>query len=346
MVASVPLHTRSISLRLRWGTPTEIVVEGRLMDIRKRAIVPLGASLRGPGIVHDMHIKVVVDTRSLCITRVEPQMLTFPYVASEHTGGEHCAGRIDDVQVVVGSKLDDTYVDGVRSQIGGGLGCFHIFTLLRLIGPAVVATLSSDQLKVRMSDDPPPVLGEILWARSLTVDSMKGEGWRYSYTGHKQIRSNAAGHRRWAAPKSSSAAWRSWRIWKTSFPSLDLDSFSGRRRALTAASEADEDWKPVSEFKELRGISVRKGYSAAVREALGDDSGLHPESHLAFMMAPVVMQSLPGFLEEMQIRSGSNGRESTATALGSCHMWRPGGPLERSLQPALSPESPNRKISK
>ena len=74
---------------------------------------------------------------------------------------------------------------------------------------------------------------------------------------------------------------------------------------------------------------MSKRFASRVQQVLDDECGLRPESHMVFMMAPVVMQSMPGMLEEMEIRPGSGGRNSTGTALNSCHMWRPDGPLDQ-----------------
>ncbi len=306
------------------------------MDIRKRAIVPLGASLRGPGVVHDMHLRVGVDTHSLCILRVEPTMLAYPYVASSHTGGEHCAGRVGDVQSVVGTPLASSYVDTVRSLVGGSQGCFHIFTLLRLIGPAVVATLADERVRTRLRADSQPAVDEILWARSLTVDATKGEGLSLALHGTQTDTFQRGGPPENGGSEELVAGVEVMADMKTSFPSLDLSVSSGRKRELSPGYGNASAWSGVAEFDALRGFSVRKGFSARVHEVFDDEPERRPESHLAFMMAPVVMQSLPGFLEEMDSRPGQGGRESSAGAVGSCHMWRPGGPLDRTIHPHRS----------
>ncbi len=301
------------------------------MDIRKRAIVPLGASLRGPGVVHDMTTAVRLDPSSMVISGVDPGMNAYPYVASEHTGGESCTGRMKEVQSVVGMRLGDSYADEVRSRIGGPLGCFHVFTLLRLTGPAVVAALRDPYVRSRLADEEPPSPGETLWARCVTVDAFKGDGLAVHL--HATLTDT---FQRGGPPESGGGSEELdhgvevMADLSTGFPAMTVDAAAGRRRALLPGFGRARPWENISEFNELCGIDVRMGFAARVREVLGDAPGLRPESQLVFMMAPVLMQSLPGLLEEMEVRAGTGGGgATTGTALNSCHMWRSGGPLDR-----------------
>ncbi len=331
---TVPLHTRMISLRLRWSRPGEVLAEGRLLDLRKRAIVPLGASLRGPGVVHDMKTRVWIDTETMSISRVDPEMLSFPYVASEHTAGESCPGRIADVQNVVGTRLNESYGDQVNGQVGGPRGCFHIFTLLRMTGPAVQAGLASEHVIGRMAAEIPPKPDEVLWNRTVTIDSHKGEGLGLHLHGTLTDVFQSGG-----PPEDGSGTEELiggievMADFSTAFPDMGLNDVSGRRRKLSAGIGNVGTWADIDNFVRLQGVNVRKGFSAQVQKILGDEAGLRPESHLVFMMAPVVMQSMPGLLEEMQLRAsagtGAGGGKRMGTALNSCHMWRADGPLNR-----------------
>lgn len=332
-MAAVPLHTRSISLRIRWSRPGEIMAEGRLIDIRKRSIIPLGASLRGPGVVHDMSTRVWVDLAERRITRLDPGMDAFPYVPSPHTAGETCTARLGEVQALAGSRLDESYADVVTSLVGGPRGCFHIFTLLRLTGPAVLAAVGDPRLQDRLASDPPPAEGEVLWARSVSVDSFKGEG--LSLRLHGTLTDT---FQRGGPPENDGGSEELLSGIEvmadlgTGFPDLAVGEIGGRRRRLLPGFGRSDPWESVDSYPKLLGVNVSKGFTGRVQQALGDERGLLPESHLVFMMAPVVMQSLPGMLEEMDIRPGTDGRGSSRSALNSCHMWRSDGPLDQLTQ--------------
>jgi hypothetical protein len=325
----LPLHTRTVVLRLFWEDPGHLVCEGRLMDIRKRAIVPLGASLRGPGIVHDMSVSLRVDPETRTVAGVAPAMRAFPYVASEYTGGESCPGRSGDVESIVGLVLDESYSGALRELIGGARGCFHVFTLLRMAGPAVVAALRDGYVENRLAKRQLLTAGEVLWARCVSVDAFQGEGLAVSLHGTLTDTFQRGG------PPEAGAGCEElvhgvevMADLETGFPEMALASIAGRRRNLLPGLGNAEPWEPVAELARFGNLSVRKGFTASVQRIFGDPGTLRPESQLALTMAPVVMQSLPGLLEELQARSG-NGGSSTGTALNSCHMWRSDGPLDR-----------------
>src|SRR5678815_4194584 len=112
-MAGTPLHTRLITLRLAWGEGGQLVADGRLVDLRKRGIVPLAGTIQGPGIVHDMAARVHIDADSLRVCAIAPAMNAYPFAPSPQTGGEGCPGRIGDVQQLCGLSLADGYGDAV-----------------------------------------------------------------------------------------------------------------------------------------------------------------------------------------------------------------------------------------
>lgn len=327
-MSTVPLHTRVVSLRLRWARRGEVIAEGRLLDLRKRAIVPLGASLRGPGLVHDMTTRVTVDVERLVVTGVEPVMNAFPYVASPETAGESCDGRLAAVESLVGVPLNRSYGDEVGGLLGGPRGCFHIFTLLRLCGPAVVAVLRHEHVRARLAADPPPAAGEVLWSRCVSVDSFKSEGLALRLNGTLTDMFQSGGPPESGGSEVLAQGFEVMADLETRFPEMRVDRLEGRRRRLRTGSFDGEPWRTVAEYEALSEVGIRKGFTARVQSILDDEEGLRAESHLILMMAPVVMQSVPGMLEELDVRPGG-GRSTAGTARDSCHMWRADGPLDR-----------------
>ncbi len=331
----VPLHTRTILLRVRWSCPTEVIAEGRLIDLRKRAIVPLGATLRGPGLVHDMSVRVRVDLSrpgTLTIAAVDTVMDAFPYVGSDHTGGEWCAGRMQDVQSAVGLDLAAaSCAEALGAAIGGPRGCFHVFTLLRICGPALVAALRAPHLRARFAETPMPAPGEILWSRCISVDALKLEGLTIRLHGTLTDAFQRGGPPGASAePERLEGGVEVMADFSTAFPAALLKDVAGRRRALRAGLHSSEPWQEVPEYAALQEVGVHKGFSARVGEILDDPQGLRPESHLILMMAPVVMQSVPSLLEDLDVRRpGKGGRSAAGSAVDSCHMWRADGPLDR-----------------
>ena len=131
----------------RWGEAGSLVAAGRIFDLRKRGLVPLAGKLQGPGVVHDMAVRLQLEYPSLRIRGIEPTMSAFPFAPGPATRGESCADRLPDVQRLVGASLRDGYGPTVVEQVGGPRGCFHIFTLLRLIGPTIEWAVEREQAR-------------------------------------------------------------------------------------------------------------------------------------------------------------------------------------------------------
>ena len=143
----IPLHTRMISLRLTWGGADCVVADGRIFDLRKRGIVPLAGKLQGPGVVHDMAVQLQLGYPDLRIRGIRPSMSAFPFAPGPATRGEGCPDRLPDVQRLVGASLREQYGSVLMEQVGGPRGCFHVFTLLRLVGPTVEAAINRERTR-------------------------------------------------------------------------------------------------------------------------------------------------------------------------------------------------------
>ncbi|MBI3783080.1 MAG: DUF2889 domain-containing protein [Deltaproteobacteria bacterium] len=161
-----------LSLRIAWGAADSVVAEGRILDLRKRGVVPMLGKLQGPGVVHDMAVRMVVDPRALLIREIQPVMSAFPFTAAAATRGEGCPDRLPDVQRLVGASLRDGFGPRLGADIGGPRGCFHIFTMLRMIGPTIELVCERQQ---RLHPTA-PAAGGPLFSRSLIIDGLKGEG--------------------------------------------------------------------------------------------------------------------------------------------------------------------------
>jgi len=324
----IPLHTRSISLRLRWAGAGRVLVEGRLIDLRKRAIVPLGAILREPGVVHDMSVRVQVDVHTLAIVAIEPAMATYPYQPSFETGGEACPGRLGDVQRLVGTRLAADYGDVINDLIGGPRGCFHIYTLMRLLGPTVARALEGAHVGTLVRDPGALCEGERLLSASFVIDGLLADDGALELSGTLvQIDQRGAADSGGEVLRGGLEARAHLR---TALPAMCVEAAAGRSRALGPGVWESGDWVDEPQLGLLAGVPVRKGFSSRVGEVLADASGSKPITQLVFMAAPVVMQCMPSLLADLRVAPQSG--QGTGTAPNSCHIWRSEGPLHRWVQ--------------
>ena len=323
-MASAPLHTRMITLRLRWDSDGQLEADGRLVDLRKRGIVPLAGAIQGPGIVHDMAARVSIDPDSLRVVALAPAMNAYPFAPSPQTRGEGCPARLGDVQQLVGLSLAEGYGDAVMERIGGPRGCFHVLTLLRLLGPSVVWAMSRE--RARGGARRPGAPGSPIFSRSVIVDGQWRGGTDIDLHGTISDVHFASGAETLPLQEELERGFEAEVDLGVSLPAMAAQTPSGRMRESGPGVGNVGPWQSIDSIARLDGIALRKGFSARVQELFGDSAGLEPATHLVLMLAPVVMQSIPSLIDELQI--GRRRAEGPHAAIDSCHMWRAGGPLE------------------
>jgi hypothetical protein len=318
--SDVPLHTRMLSLRLVWGAIDRIDAAARIFDLRKRGIVPLAGKLQGPGVVHDMAVRLEIDYPSLRIAAIEPSMSAFPFAPGPATRGEGCPDRLPDVQRLRGDSLTADYGDRLMRHIGGPRGCFHVFTLLRLLGPAVEAVARRAQ-----QSGTTPVVGCPLFARSVIIDGSKGDGLSLNLRGmlfdlHYPPRADTL-----PLEEELEESFEAIADVTVQIPAMTIGHSAARIRRSGPGLGVVGQWEPVATAEALAGRPMQKGYTAGVQQLFAGTAGLEPLQHVLFMMAPAMIQCFPSLAEELEIRPRR--AEGPHAAVDSCHMWRADGPL-------------------
>lgn len=319
-----PLHTRMISLRLTWGEAGSVVAAARIFDLRKRGIVPLAGKLQGPGVVHDMAATLELAYPTLRVRRIEPSMLAYPFAPGPATRGEGCPDRLPDVQRLVGASLRERYGSTLMEMVGGPRGCFHIFTLLRLVGPTIVSAIEREGGR-RAGDQTPRTPGSPLFARSIIVDGLKGEGLSLVLRGmlfdlHYPPNADALPLEEELDESFEAAA-----DVEIGVPDMLISTSTGRVRRCGPGSGAVGSWEPVTAVGELAGRMMFKGYTAQVQALFLEHDELEPLQHLLFALGPTLMQCFPSLAEELELHTRR--AQGPHAAVDSCHMWRADGPL-------------------
>jgi DUF2889 family protein len=319
-----PLHTRMISLRLTWGDADSVVADGRIFDLRKRGIVPLAGKLQGPGVVHDMAVQTQLDYPGLRIRAIRPSMSAFPFAPGPATRGEGCPDRLPDVQRLVGASLRDEYGATLMDNVGGPRGCFHVFTLLRLLGPTIESAIDREQAR-RSGNGTLPVAGSPLFARSVIIDGMKGEGLALVLRGMLFDVHYRPGADALPLEEEMDESFEATADVEVTLPNMTISASAGRVRRSGPGIAARGSWQPAETCAQLVGRAMFKGYTAQVQELFAGQSDTGPLQHLLFMLAPAMIQCMPSLVEELEMRPRH--AESPHAAVDSCHMWRAGGPL-------------------
>ena len=318
-----PLHTRMLTLRIVWGEGARLVAEGRILDLRKRGVVPMLGKLQGPGVVHDMSVRIVLEPQTLLIRSVEPVMSAFPFTPAAATRGEGCPDRLPDVQRLVGASLRDGFGPRLGSEIGGPRGCFHIFTMLRMIGPSIEMVADRHQRLRRLAAS--QTNSGPLFSRSLIIDGLKGEGLSLALRGALFDLHYRPGAEVLPIEEELEESFEATADLKVEIPAMTIGECTARVRQSGAQIDKPGEWQVESTAQQLLGKSLLKGYTAQVQAEYAQTSGFEPLQHLLFMMAPAMIQCFPSLAEEMEQRPRR--AEGPHAAVDSCHMWRAGGPL-------------------
>jgi hypothetical protein len=90
-------------------------------------------------------------------------------------------------------------------------------------------------------------------------------------------------------------------------------------------------------FAQLEGLSVRRGFTRALRERLGGVSGCSHLGELARAMGPAVTRTAMTSAGKRHKSGESSG--PPPLPLGSCHIWGPDGPGPRKVEAGWVPGS-------
>jgi hypothetical protein len=315
-----------ITLRLSWAGEDQVLAEGRLVDLRKRGIVPLAGTIQGPGVVHDMAARLWFDRSSLRIQRLEPVMSAYPFAPSLQTAGEGCPDRLGDVQQLCNLSLAGGYGDAVMERIGGPRGCFHVLTLLRLLGPSVVWAMRRERTRSRPQRGK-PAPGSPIFARSIIVDGTKHDGMDIGLHGSLSDVHYPPGAETLPLQEELELGFEAAITLRVELPAMSAHEANGRYRQSGPGVQTVGAWQAIDSLDGLGGLVLRKGFSAQVQQLFGDAEGVQPVTHLVLMLAPVVMQCMPSLMDELGL--SPRRAEGPHAATDSCHMWRAGGPLQR-----------------
>lgn len=327
-----------LSVRLRQAENRQILAEGRLLDLRKRGIVPRLGTIQGPSVVHDLTTQVRLDDERR-IHGIETAMREFPFCPAPETGGEGCPDRLDDLQQLIGLRLDHDYGAAVTERVGGPRGCFHVLTLLRLLGPTVRWALSRPDRTAARNGTARDQSGSPIFARSLVVDGLVEDNLQLTVHAVLLDILFAPGADRLPLEQELEAGLEIAVRMTVSLPDLTATALSGRRRQSGPGVTRVGAWEPLDTLDRLAGTPLRKGYAAAVQASLADADGIDPLTLLLIVLAPVVMQCMPSLFDLLEVRPRRVDVARAAT--DSCHMWRANGPLA-SLGHAAAPATARR----
>jgi len=124
------IHTRNISLATYPHNKTEIIVEGILLDKSYQKIFTIAGSVKEPGIIHHMAIRLLIKGNPLKVVDVEAEMLKVPV--------EECKSTLDTLDKIKGIEIKSGFSNLVRKTMGGKKGCTHLAHIVTVMGQEIV----------------------------------------------------------------------------------------------------------------------------------------------------------------------------------------------------------------
>jgi hypothetical protein len=123
-------HTRTIEMNTYDYDDTRYVVEGCLTDYRYKDYHLATGEKRGPGILHQMVIHLLVNRANLEIEDLQVEMPVIP--------NEECLETIHCLEQARGLKVAGGFTAKVKDMAGTDKGCNHLVALLTAMGPSVM----------------------------------------------------------------------------------------------------------------------------------------------------------------------------------------------------------------
>jgi hypothetical protein len=277
--------------------------------------VRVAGRLSGPGLVHDMGVRLRIGLPDLVIRSADLVMSTVPFPGGPSTSGESCRDNEAKFGNVVGLRFGRGFVVGLQRTLGGPRGCFHVFTLLRLLAGSVPWAVRNGIERERGR----------AFSRTVSVDGL-WDGTRLELRGSLvDVRYGPGATDRLADGFEAEAETA------VTLPGFDVVDVAGRHRRADVSG-----WGPWSEaglegMLQLCGQSMARGYSLVLDDAVSPAGALAPVRELLAMLQPVAFQCLPGLTVD-DGRPHPARRSDPMSAIGSCAMWRQDGPLAASVR--------------
>jgi hypothetical protein len=272
--------------------------------------VAIAALVNGPGVVHDMRVRLVVDRGSLTVCDADLAMPSVPFPPEAQAGGETCRQNESGFAAVVGLSLRRGFPTGLQRSIGGPRGCFHAFALMRFIAVTLTAALARG---LEREDGR-------AFERAVFVDGFRDRSGEATLA----LRGRLTDLRYAAGPRERIAGQFEAQLDAgIQFPGLIIGTLAGRYREGGAEPWTSEG---LGSLASVVGASLVRGYSLKVGDALETEGRLAPLHALALMLQPVAFQCVPS-LTEQRASSGGMRAAASGAALDSCFMWRRDGAL-------------------
>jgi len=126
----VKIHTRDIKLATYPHTNSRVIVHGVLKDRRYIKVFDVTGTVKEPGIIHHMDVKLMIKPDPLTIEDAKAVMIHVPMT--------ECSTTLDTVEKLKGLEIKSGFSKNIRDIMGGKKGCTHLCQLIIVMGQEIV----------------------------------------------------------------------------------------------------------------------------------------------------------------------------------------------------------------
>ncbi|HVN71131.1 MAG TPA: DUF2889 domain-containing protein [Desulfomonilia bacterium] len=128
-MADEKVQQRKITVTTYRAGSCKAVIEGRLVDQRFRDVFLITGERRPVGMVHDMVLRLLIDTASMTIEDLEVELAVVPRA--------ECTEVRESVSCLKGMRIERGFTKKMKSLLGGSRSCTHLRELLEAVVSAV-----------------------------------------------------------------------------------------------------------------------------------------------------------------------------------------------------------------
>lgn len=328
-----PLHTRTLAVVVTQRADGRLDAQASLLDLRKRGFVPVGGDLHGPGLLHHMLLRGVLDRASATIESIIAEQPCVAFEPSAVTRGESCRDAIGRIATLAGARLDDDYGRRVSAAAGGPRGCCHMSVLAHFAGSALRRGLAHDQ--ARHGPRPAWRAGERIFCSDLIADGSETADGRLALA-VQLSELYLAPAPAVARPMDRLAGHREVRILvEADFPSFEIVRIEAAERWRASEGIEQTEWHDRRDaVAPLNGLALLPGGTAELIRRLGHTPADRPLLDALLLILPTLLQCGGGMSESWPLLvKDSQSVVGIAGVPDSCYMWRRDGALDRARGP-------------
>jgi hypothetical protein len=287
-----PVHRRNLEIALGPESAGRREARGQIVDRRLQGHTYTGGRIVGPGPVHDMSARLVLDVRSGRVEAASGAMALPAFPGTATTRFEGCRDVLPNLAGLAGLAANGDLSAGIRAAIGRERGCYHLTTLVLAMAPLLRAALREPEPR------------DARFERAIELTACEAG------SGQVRLHGLLVERRGAGEPRRARLAW-----------GVDPGEMKLRRVVAEAAPEL----APAPEVATaLEGVPLFGGFARTALERLEPLAGAEELLELALGLNAVVTQALVTVPSAQDPRLG----EGRNRAHGTCYMWRAGGALE------------------